>query len=135
MPQRAISKIMTATEPADVAQMAMIECLRQIADGNKKLNSVLEGMQVEIRDVRERLIRIEASEFKVELSSAKAEIDRLRKEDVKGLESRIHALETKDHKRDGAKGFADAILKYGPFIIALVTALFVVLVATRKIIL
>lgn len=115
MPENAIHKIMTATEPADVATMAMIECLRQIADGNKKLNSVLEGMQVEVRDVRERLIRIEASEFKVELSTAKAEIERLRKEDVAKLDLRLEALETDKHRREGAISLVEWLGKHWPF--------------------
>mgnify|MGYP006203037635 CR=1 FL=1 len=62
MPERSIHKIMTATEPADVAQLAVIECLRSIADSNQKTAAVLEGVQTEVRDVRERLIRIEAPE-------------------------------------------------------------------------
>lgn len=135
MPEQTIHKIMTATEPADVATMAMIECLRQIADGNKKLNAVLEGVQSEVRDVRERLIRIEASEFKVELTAAKAEIERLRKEDLAKMDARVDALETERSERMGGVKAADALLKYGPFVIAFITALFVVLVATRRIVL
>ena len=133
-----MSKIMAATEPADVAQMAVIECLRQIADNGKKTAAVLEGVQSEVRDVRERLIRIEASEFKAELTNAKAEIVRLRaeaKDDLNALENRIDRLEAKDHRSEGGKEFADAILKYGPFVIAIVTALFILLVATKKIVL
>ena len=51
MPDRAISKIMTATEPADVAQMAMIECLRQIADGYKMRSSGSRKEDVKILNI------------------------------------------------------------------------------------
>lgn len=127
MSDQNIHKIMTATEPADVAQMAIIECLRQIADGNKKLNSVLEGMQIEIRDVRERLIRIEASEFKAGLKAVEAETD--------GIKARVSLLELDKAGRTGAKGLADAVAKFGPLAVMLATALFIVLVATRQIVL
>jgi hypothetical protein len=133
-----LTKIMVATDPADVAQMAIIECLRQIADSNKTSNKLLEGMQAELRDVRERIIRIEATEFKTELNQAKREIDRLRKEagqDHDALRFRVDALEAHKDRQDGGKAFADALLKYGPFVIALITALFVVLVATKRIVL
>lgn len=135
MPDRALGKIMTATEPADVAQMAMIECVRQLADNGKTMNKLLEGMQAELRDVRERVIRIEASEFKTELNTTKAEIDRLRKEDLRALDARVDALELDKAGRGGAKDFADLILKWGPFAIAMVTAVFVILVATKRIVL
>jgi len=133
-----MSKIMMATETADVAQLAMIECVRQLADNGKSMNKILEGMQTELRDVRERVIRIEASEFKAELGVAKQEIDRLRQEakgDLAKLDDRVEKLETADHRRAGGQAFADAILKYGPFVIALATTLFIVLVAMGKIVL
>jgi hypothetical protein len=130
-----LTKIMVATDPADVAQMAIIECLRQIADNGKIANRQLEGMQAELRDVRERVIRIEASEFKAELNAVKAETERLRKEDLSRIAARVTALEMDKAERTGGTKFADALLKYGPFIIALITALFVVLVATKRIVL
>lgn len=138
MPDRAINKIMTATEPADVATMAMIECLRQIADGNKKMGQVLEGIQVEVRDVRERLIKIEASELGVDVAQARAELAEVRKEareEREKLKARIEKLEARDHERLGASKAADALLKYGPFAIAIVTAVFLFLVATKEIVL
>ena len=115
-----LGKIMTAMDPSDVAQMAMIECLRQIADGNKKMGSILDGMQSEIRDVRERLIRIEASEFKSEL---------------KAMDVRIDALELDRAGRTGGRGMLDDIAKYGPIALAIVGALFIVLISTGRIVL
>lgn len=138
MPERTINKIMTATEPADVATMAMIECLRQIADGNKKMSEVLEGVQVEVRDVRERLIRIEASDITSDVIQARAELAEVRAEakaDRDALRTRVEKLEAKESEREGGKAAADALLKYGPFVIAIVTALFVILVATKEIVL
>lgn len=133
MPEHSIHKIMTATEPADVAQMAVIECLRQIADGNKKLNSVLEGMQTEIRDVRERLIRIEASEFKAELAHAKNEIERLRKEDLKTIDARVGALELDRGRREGAIGVVNWSFKNWPGVVGFIALVMIVLVATGRV--
>lgn len=129
-------KIMTALDTTDVAQMALIEAMRSLADSGKKTASAVESVQVEIRDVRERLIRIEATEFKAEIGQAKREIERLRKEALSEMEAtkrRVDVLEADKDRRDGGAAFAGAVLKYGPFVIALITALFVVLLATRQI--
>jgi predicted nuclease with TOPRIM domain len=127
MVDQSLGKIMTATDPADVAQLAMIEALRSIADSGQKTAKVLEAVQTEVRDVRERLIRIEAAELKSELGQNKREIERLK--------TRVDTLEAYRDRQDGGKAFADALLKYGPFLIALVSALFVLLVATGRIVL
>lgn len=120
-------KIMTAMDPSDVSQMALIECVRQVADNGKTTNRLLEQMQVELRDVRERVIRIEAGQLEVEVSEVK--------QTQTSLRTRIEALEAKEYQRAGARAAADALLKYGPFVIALVSALFVLLVATGRIVL
>lgn len=127
MPDRTLGKIMTATDSADVAQLAMIEAMRQIADTGKNTNRILEAVQAEVKDVRERVIRIEATEFKALVAEVKMEVADNRK--------RIDRLEAHEDRRVGAVGFLDAMLKYGPFVIALVTALFVLLVATKRIVL
>lgn len=138
MPDQVLHKIMAATEPADVAQMAMIECVRQMADNGKQTNKLLEGMQAELRDVRERVIRIEATEFKAELTQAKREIERLRdtaSAERDALKGRIEKLELKDSERTGGWKFADALAKYGPILATLVGFVFIILVASKRIIL
>lgn len=125
MPEQAIHKIMAAQTPADAAQMAMIECLRGIADGNKKLTTVLEGVQVEVRDVRERLIRIEASEFKTEIGSVKS--------DVQNLEMRVDALEHSEHRREGERSAANWLFKNWPGIVAWLAMIGIVLVANGRV--
>lgn len=104
-------KIMAATEPADVATMAMIETMRQIADNGRATNEVLTGMQAELRDVRERVIRIEASEFKTELRALKVETERIRKEDLSSVQARLTALELLRAEQNGATGMVGTILK------------------------
>jgi hypothetical protein len=135
MPDRAIHKIMTATEPADVAQMAVIECLRQIADANKKTGQVLEGMQTELRDVRERVIRIEASEFKAEVQQTKAEIAEARalvNTEIAELEARVVVLEVDKNRRDGAISGWEYLLKSWPALVGFVAVIVVVLLANGK---
>ena len=137
MPDRA-DKIMMATDSADVAQLAMIECLRQIADGNKTTGEVLKGMQTELRDVRERVIRIEASEFKVEVQEAKTlaeQASTLARERSDHLMKRIEILERDKDRRDGAIGVYEWVLKSWPAIIGFVAFIGTVLVANGKIVL
>lgn len=109
MPDRALKQIMAATDTADVATMAMIEAMRQLGDNGKATNRLLEAMQVEIKDVRERVIRIEAAEYKAEIQEAKqiAEAVRVAAENQVGsIEKRVSALELDKHHRDGALSLA-----------------------------
>jgi chromosome segregation ATPase len=125
MPERTIEKLMMATEPAHAAQLAMIECLRQIADGNKKLNSVLEGMQAEVRDVRERVIRIESNRIETDIEDLK--------ERVHEAEVKIDALEADKNRREGAIGAGDWFIRSWPNLIGFVLLIAIVLVATGKV--
>lgn len=117
MPEREISKIMTATDTADVAQLAMIEALRSIADSGKKTAQVLEGVQSEVRDIRERLIRMEAER-----------ID----ETVQEIERRVAKLEAAENRREGMVAFAEALKNYGPLMAVLISSLVVLLVVTGR---
>jgi hypothetical protein len=133
MPDR-LEKIMTATETADVAQLAMIEAMRQIADTGKATNRILEAVQTEVKDVRERVIRIEASELATDVASAKAEIANLRSESTgarERLRARIEKLELRDAERNGGTKLADAFARYWPLMVMLIGA--IVLVATGKV--
>jgi acetolactate synthase small subunit len=125
MPERTIGKIMSATDPADVAQMAVIECLRQIADNGKTANRQLEAMQVEIRDVRERIIRIEATEFKGEIARVE---DR-----TEALAVRLDALESKEDRRAGAMGLAQWGFQNWPGVLIAIITIITVLVANGKV--
>lgn len=80
--------LMPVDEESAVRQME-VEAFRQIAHG-------IEGLNKDMRDVRERLIRIESNQ-----------LDRT----VKSHADRIDALERKEDKRDGAAGAFNAILK------------------------
>lgn len=123
--QDRVDKIMTQVGDVDVAQLAVIECLRQIADGNKKTGQVLEGMQVELRDVRERIIRIEAAEYKMEMLEVRQGCEQ--------LESRVELLEKEKFRREGAVSAYGWFLKSWPTVIALLSLMIVVLVANGKI--
>ena len=125
MPERSIHKIMTATEPADVAQLAVIECLRSIADSNQKTAAVLEGVQTEVRDVRERLIRIEASRFETEVVELKTEVNELKHE--------VATLKLKEARQDGVVSAWDWLIKSWPNLIGFAVLIGIVLVATGKV--
>lgn len=80
--------MMPVDEPGAVRQME-VEAFRQIAEGMKALN-------IDMRDVRERLIRIESNQ-----------LDRT----VKDHSARIDALERERDTRSGRDGVLAAICK------------------------
>lgn len=126
MPDRSLGKIMAATDPADVATMAMIETMRQIADNGKATNRILEAVQAEVKDVRERVIRIEANRLETEVEEVKAEVATVKREAAteRGeLRRRIEVLEADKNRRDGAFGLVEwasrnwpAIIGYGALV-------------------
>lgn len=129
-----LSKIMTATDPADVATLAMIEAMRQLSDNGKTTNRILEGMQVELKDVRERVIRIEAAEHKDALVKAEQRMeDRHIRLDarVEDMSDRVDKLEAAEDRRKGALGLADWFWRNWPAVIGFV-ALIAVLAATGR---
>ena len=109
MGARPTNQIMAATDTAGVAQLAMIEAVRQIGDNGKATNKLLEGMQTELRDVRERVIRIEASEYKNTIIKVDARVD--------DLDERVEKLEADKHRRDGALGLVEWFGRNWPLVI------------------
>lgn len=135
MPERTISKIMAATETADVARMAMIEAIRQLGDNGKATNEILKGMQAELRDVRERVIRIEASEYSGALKKTERDLkDTIIRVDtrVDDLGERVDKLEAAEDRRKGALGLVEWFTRNWPAVIGF-AALVGVLVATGRI--
>lgn len=124
MPDRAIQKIMAATDTADVAQLAMIEAMRQLGDNGKATNRILEGMQVELKDVRERVIRIEASETKEAVIKVDARVDE--------LDDRVTVLEAAELRRDGALRLTNWTLRNWPAIIGYIVLAAIVLFANGR---
>lgn len=82
-------KIMMPVDDEGAVRQMEVEAFRQIADGIKLLNT-------DMRDVRERLIRIESNQ-----------LDR----QVKSQGDRIDALERDRDKRDGATTIVSNIMK------------------------
>lgn len=91
--------IMPVDEEAAVRQME-VEAFRQIADGLKALNT-------DMRDVRERLIRIESNQ-----------LDRT----VQDHGARLTALEADRSRRDGALGLAQRMPGIVPWLISVIAA-------------
>lgn len=112
--------IMPVIKPDAIAQME-IHALRQIsaalAATNKGLettNRSLDRLVSDVRDVRERVIHIEAQDVKGEVREAKAE--------VKAMALRIDALESVRDRQSGAMGVGAWMSKHAPWLVALLMA-------------
>lgn len=95
-------KILMPVDDEGAVRQMEVEAFRQIADGIKSLNN-------DMRDVRERLIRIESNQ-----------LDRT----VQDHANRIAALESDRQRRDGALGIAVRAPGIIPWIITVVAAMF-----------
>lgn len=117
-------KIITAVEPAQVAQVAMIETQRAIARSVDAAVDTMRGIQAEVkdqagmlRDVRERVIKIEAVSVDAKLAE---------------LEKEVEILKADKHQRDGALKFAETVRRWTPAIVAVVFVIIMFLGATGR---
>lgn len=117
-------RIMASVEPADVAQVAMIETQRAIARSVDAAVRTMEGMQSEIRvlnekvdDVRERVVRIEAAAVDAKLAV---------------LEKDVDILKADKERRDGAFQFADTVRRWAPALVAIIFVILMFLRATGR---
>lgn len=110
-----------------LGRMAMIEAIRANTDAVNRLARHSEGQDRKLDEMKDTLSRVETRLTVIEQTDLKA--------DVADHEKRLKSLEAEREQRKGARGAMDAVLKYGPFAIAIITALFIVLVATGRIVL
>lgn len=122
MPDR--DKIMASMEPAEVAQVAMIETQRAIARSVDAAVKTMEGMQTEIRglndkvgDVRERVIKIEAAAVDAQLSD-------LRKD--------VEILKADKARTEGMSQFAETVRRWMPSVVAIIFVIILFLRATGR---
>lgn len=116
------------------AMQFFIEAMKQNTETMRQIGESLKGVQAEqketlrlVHDTRERVIRMESGGVSEDIAEIKKSISK--------SSARIEALEADKNRRDGAWRFAAGIREYGPILIVILTALFVVLVATRRIVL
>ena len=102
------------------ALRANADAMKRMADQQDRISGKVDGVSDLIHHMDKRLAVIEAN------SLAPA---------VKDHEARIVALEGDRNRRVGAVGALDATAKYGPMALAIIGALFLVMVVTGKIVL
>lgn len=117
-------EFMTPARSTDVALSAMIETQRAIADSVKAAAKTMEGMQAEmramggeVRDVRERVVRIEA----VAVDKRVAE-----------LEKDVDLLKADKAGRDSVSKFAETVRRWMPSAVAIIFVIILFLRATGR---
>jgi predicted nucleic acid-binding Zn-ribbon protein len=115
-----------------LGRLSLIEAIRANTDAVNRLARHGEMQDEKLDKINTTLGRIDTRLTLLERATLKDEVARNRVE-IDDHESRLKVIEARESERAGASKFADALLKYGPFLIALVTALFIVLVATGRI--
>jgi hypothetical protein len=116
------AEILTSAQPADVAQLALIEAVRKVGDGQIRIADTMKMMQQEFReerkvlaDVRERVIRIESNKLDRTVEQIREDLDAARDE--------INTLKMDKARRDGAVGAAEWLSRFGPWLLALAMAI------------
>lgn len=129
-------KIMAAVDPADVTQLAFIEAMRAIADGQKRIADEAKEQGKLLMEVRERVIRIEENRLDGQVAENKANIAKLDErmtQEVKSVLLRVDSLEQIRDQHTGATNLATFFFRYWPAIIGYFGLMLVVLKAAGKI--
>lgn len=103
--------VMMAVSSQEAIREAELLTLRQIADFMGVTGRQLEKLSETMTDTRERVIRVENSGLKEELAGVKG--------DMKAACARIEVLERDYHQRIGATKLAEAVHKFGPWLLAI----------------
>lgn len=105
--------MMPVSTPDAMAEMN-IHALRQISDALTATNRSLTNLAADVKDVRERVIKIEGQDVKGDLRDLKA--------DVKANAQRIDVLERARDRQDGAMSVGAWLSKHAPWLLAGIAA-------------
>jgi hypothetical protein len=119
------SNVMTPMVDDQLGRLALIEAIRANTDAVNRLARHGEATDIKLDKIITTISGMDTRLTVIERDGLKA--------DVAALEEKVNILEGDLRERRGARNFADTLLKYGPFAIALITAVFIVLVATGRI--
>lgn len=128
-----VGQVLTPATDDQVALMGVIEAVRSNTDAMNRMAQQSEKRDEKQDQIIEALGRIDTRLAVLEQNPLHQQVERNRT-DIEKLDVRVVKLEAAQQQREGAHGFADNMLKYGPFAIAAITALFIVLVATGRIV-
>ncbi len=118
-------EILMPTSDEQVGRLALIEAIRANTDAVNRMSRHSEMTDRKLDEINRALGKIDTRLTVIENDELK--------QDVADHEQRLRSLELDRAERGGMGKFADAVLKYGPFAVLLVTALFIVLVATKQV--
>lgn len=116
--------MMPVTKPEAVT-LAEIHALRQISDALAATNRSLTTLTADMRDVRERVIKIEAKDMDAKIAEYRAECRTTCAElraDIKAATVRIDSLEGSRDKHTGVMSVGAWLTKYAPWLVALILA-------------
>lgn len=101
--------MMPVHTPDAVVEM-QIHALRQISDGLTQTNKTLASLATDVRDVRERVVKIEARDVAADLTKLDGRVE--------ALSLRVDALERVKDRHDGAMGVGAWLSKNAAWLFA-----------------
>lgn len=107
-------EIMMPVPKPEAVAMAEIHALRQISDALQTTNQNLTVLAADVKDVRERVIRIESQDMRGQIIELRG--------DLKAACIRIDALEATRDRQAGALSVGGWISKYAPWLVAIFMA-------------
>lgn len=113
-----VPEVVTSIPVPEALVKAMFESIRRVEDGQTRHQQLL-------MDARERLIRMENTDHSAQIIALN--------DTIESLESRIQLLEDERRERMGMGKLLDAVVKFGPWLLAVLGMIVAFMVGERKV--
>jgi len=124
-------EIFTPMNDDQLGRLSLIEAIRANTDAVDRLARYGERQEKKLDDIGVQLGKIDTRLTVIERSTLREEVKKNRDE-IEALDGRVRSLELEREQRRGAIGALEAARKYGPLLIILLTAFFVLMFATGR---
>ena len=121
MPNSGNPEIIMPVAAPDALEMANIHALRQISDALTLTNRSLSSLAADVKDVRERVIKIEAKDMDAKIAEYRSEcrtICATLTSDLKAVVGRVDSLESARDRQTGMASVGSWFSRSAPWIIA-----------------
>lgn len=124
-------EVLTPMNDDQLGRLSLIEAIRANTDAVDRLARYGERQDKKLDDIGAQLGKIDTRLTVIERSTLREEVKK-NGDEIASIDGRVRTLELEREQRRGAMSAVEAVRKYGPLIVVLLTAFFVLMLATGR---